>query len=137
MTIRCYIDGSAKPNPGKGGIGIVFEGKMSYTISEKCLGDKLSNNEVEYLSFNRALSEILSYGFSSLSNEEITIYSDSEMLVLQLNGEKSVDKGGRYVSEFLKAKELLKQFPNLKIKHIPREENREANLLASQAVKTR
>lgn len=135
--ISVYIDGSCRPNPGKGGIGIVFEGKMSYTISEKCLGDKLTNNECEYLAFNKALSEILSYGFSTLCNEEIMVFSDSELLVLQLNGEKSVDKGGRYVAEFLKAKELLKKFPNLKIKHIPREENRQANLLASKAVKAR
>ena len=131
--IRVWVDGSCKPNPGKGGIGIVFEGdKMNYTISEKCSGGRLSSNECEYLAFSQALSKILSYGFN---NEEIEMFSDSEMLVLQLLGEKGVDKGGKYVSAYLKAKELIKHFPSLAIKHIPREQNAEANLLASKAIR--
>lgn len=133
MTIRCYVDGAARPNPGKGGIGVVFEGNiMSYTISEKVPGDKLTNNQVEYLAFNRGLAEILSYGFNA---EEIVVYSDSELLTTQLNGEREVDKGGKYVGSYLRAKELVKHFPRLIIKWIPREENTEANLLASKAVK--
>jgi len=131
--IRVWVDGSCRPNPGKGGIGIVFEGdKMSYTISEKCPGNRLFSNECEYLAFNWALSEILGYGFN---NEEIEVLSDSEMLVLQMLGEKEVDKGGKYVSVYLEAKELIKHFPNLTIEHIPREQNAEANLLASGAIR--
>ena len=130
--IKVWTDASTRPNPGKGGIGIVFEGTLDYDISEKIDGNKLSNNQTEYMAVNRALSEILSYGFNK---EEIQLYSDSELLVLQLNGDKAVDKGGKYVGAYLKAKELVKHFPNLTIQYIPREENAQANMLASQALK--
>jgi len=130
--ISVYIDGSCKPNPGKGGIGIFFSGdKMSYSISEKLPGNRLSSNECEYHAFNRALAEILTYRFNM---EEVLVYSDSQLLVEQLNGRKSVDKGRNY-SAYLQAKELIKHFPNLKIEWVGRDGNTEANLLASKAIR--
>ncbi len=133
MTIHCYIDGSARPNPGKGGIGVVFEGDiMSFTISEKVLGDRLSNNAVEFFSLYRAMSEILEFHFEE---EQVIIYSDSELLVNLMNNEKRVNGGGIYLKHFEQAKRLSDYFSNLTIKWIPREENTEANLLASRALK--
>jgi len=132
MAVIVFCDGAARPNPGKGGIGIVFSGdKMNYTISEKCVGDKLSNNFVEYASLCRALEDILSYHFE---DEEVTIYSDSELLVLQMNGEKKIDRGGKYVSEYLRAKKLAGRFLRLSFHWVSRNENTEANMLASKAV---
>jgi len=131
MTIRVNIDGSARPNPGKGGIGVVIQGDgWDYTISETCPKKRVSNNMAEYMALERALIELMKYG---LINHEIEILSDSEMLVLQMLGEKKVDKGA-YVPEYMKAKQLRRYFSNLKFKWISRDLNSEANLLASKGV---
>ena len=140
--IKIWIDGSSKPNPGKGGIGIVIRGATwdyplthgvvwDYTISEKC-GDRVSNNQAEYRALNRALTELMK---NECINKEIIVFSDSEMLTLQMSGEKKVDKGGAYVPDYMKAKQLLRYFTNIKFSWIPREENAEANLLASEAIR--
>jgi len=133
--ITVYTDGACRPNPGKGGIGVVFEGdRMSYSISEKCEGERLSNNQVEYIAVYRALQEILSNGFHE---DTILINSDAQLIVEQLSGRQQVAKGGAYVNVYLEVKKLLKHFPNIKLQHVPREENTEANMLASRAVKNR
>ena len=133
MTIRCWVDGACRPNPGKGGIGVCFRGDVvDYDISELCPIARVSNNQAEYFSLIRALSELLNLGFHE---EEIVLYSDAEMIVLQMSGERKVDKGGAYVPQHFRAKELVKHFPHLKIEWIAREENYEANMLASKAVK--
>ncbi len=131
--IKVWCDGACRPNPGKGGIGIVFEGNiMSYTISERVPGDKLSNNAVEFLSLCRAMTEILKFHFG---REQIVICSDSELLVCLMNNEKKIDKGEEYLRHFERAKQLSGYFSDLTFKWIPREENTEANLLASKAFK--
>jgi len=133
MSIRVYVDGAARPNPGKGGIGVCFRGNiLDYDLSEPCPGNKLTNNEVEYYAFNRALAEMLKLGFN---NEEVVVSSDSEMLVLQMRKEKTVSAGGAYVPQYQRACQLIRHFPNLTVIHIPREQNSEANLLASRALK--
>lgn len=131
MTISIYVDGACKPNPGKGGIGVIFEGEIRYTISEPC-GKRVTNNQAEYRAVSRALNDLLTYHFNT---KEIFLCSDSEMLVEQLNNRRMVEKG-KYLNDYLEVKRLMKSFPNLKISWIPREMNDEANLLASKAVKS-
>ena len=129
--IRIFTDGSCRPNPGKGGIGVVIQSdNWAYTISDVCT-QKCTNNLAEYLAVRRALEELIN---NELMDEEIVINSDSEMLVLQMTDEKKVDKGGSYVPVYNEVKELLKKFSNVAFKWIPRCENSEANLLASKAV---
>ena len=133
--IKVYIDGSAKPNPGKGGIGITIQGDgWDYTISEAIPGKKVTNNLAEYEALVRALTELMK---NKLEGHDIQILSDSEMLILQITGKRQVDRGGAYVSSYLKAKQLVKCFSRLSFMYIPREENAEANLLASRGVNGR
>jgi len=130
--IRVYIDGSARPNPGKGGIGIAIRGvNWDYDIYEKMIGNKISNNEAEYQALIVALGELMRNG---TTKEDITIFSDSELLTEQMKGNRKVDKGGKYVDKYLVARSLCKNFQRIRFVHIPREQNAEANLLASRAV---
>lgn len=131
--IRVWIDGAARPNPGKGGIGVVIRGDgWDYTLSEAISG-KVSNNQAEYLALSRALHELIQ---NDLQLHDLLILSDSEMLVEQMSNCRSVDKGGAYVNTYtFCARDMGKGFTNLKFKYIPREENSEANLLASRGVK--
>ena len=129
--LTIYVDGAARPNPGKGGIGIVIRGDgWDYTISEPLEG-KTTNNQAEYKAICRAFNELY---MNELESEKITVLSDSELLVEQLNKRREVDKGGKYVEDYSKAKKWLKVFSHTKIEWISREKNDEANLLASRAV---
>ena len=128
--INVWIDGAARPNPGKGGIGVVIQGESwDYSISEP-LNGKVTNNVAEYVAIGRALNELV---LNKLCNRDITIFSDAEMVVEQLNGERMVQKGA-YLNSYFAVKNLMGLFSKLKVEWIPREENAEANLLASRGI---
>jgi len=135
MTIICYCDGAARPNPGKGGIGIAIrskDDKWHYDISESCAKSRITNNEAEYLAVERALIELIR---NKLTSEEIIMHSDSEMLVSQLSDSNKKVIGGSYVYVYNRVKkELLPKFSNIKFEWFYRENNAEANLLASKAL---
>ena len=132
MTIKIFIDGAARPNPGKGGIGVCIKSEnWSYNISDTC-ANRVTNNQSEYIALYRALSELIN---NDLTNEEVIIYSDSEMLVEQMCGRREVLKGS-YINEYKRVKQLLGEhkFKSLWFTWIPREQNDEANMLASLGV---
>ena len=130
--IQVWIDGAARPNPGKGGIGVVIRGgNWDYTINKGMSGNKITNNMAEYYALCWALGELKR---NQLLDKEITIYSDSEMLVLQMNGKKGVDRG-KYLEYYMLASQLANEFGKLTFAWVPRDENAEANLLASRALK--
>ena len=91
-----------------------------------------SNNVAEYSGFLRALEWLYD---NELNGHKIIYRSDSQLVVYQ----NSIDPryhhkwrmlGGFYLPVALKAKELLKKFPNLKMEWIPREENTLADELS-------
>jgi len=131
--ITVHVDGACRPNPGKGAIGILFSGdKMNYEVSQHLGDEKTTNNTAEYIAMYCALTHLIVH---KCQNEEIEIYSDSEMMVGQLTNERGIlQKSASYVIMYHKTKELLKSFPHLSIHWIPREQNSEANSLASRAI---
>ncbi len=58
--------------------------------------------------------------------------SDSELIVFQLTGRYRVKKD-TLLPLFQKVKELSGHFESFKVKHIPREQNSEADALANKA----
>ncbi|MHC4321476.1 MAG: ribonuclease HI family protein [Planctomycetota bacterium] len=123
------VDGASKGNPGESGIGVAIFDKDSNLISEA--SDYLgvaTNNIAEY----KAL--ILGIKLSTKYNaKRILFKSDSELMVKQIKGEYKV-KNAQLKLLFAKAQSLLKKLPNWKIMHVPREENKEADLLANKGV---
>ena len=123
------VDGASRGNPGESGIGVAIFDKDSNLISEACdyLG-VATNNIAEY----RAL--ILGIKLSTEHNAKRTLFkSDSELMVKQIKGEYKV-KNAQLKLLFAEAQSLLKKLPNWKIMHVPREENKEADLLANKGV---
>ena len=123
------VDGASKGNPGESGIGVAIFDKDSNLINETCdyIG-VATNNIAEY----RAL--ILGVKLSIEYNAKRTLFkSDSELMVKQIKGEYRV-KNMQLKLLFTEVKELLKKLSNWKIMHVPREENREADLLANKGV---
>jgi len=123
------VDGASRGNPGEAGIGVAIFDKDTNLINGACdyLG-VATNNVAEY----RAL--ILGVKLSIEYKAKRTLFkSDSELMVKQIKGEYKV-KNTQLKLLFAEVKDLLKNLPNWKIMHVPREENKEADLLANKGV---
>lgn len=127
--IDIYIDGSSIGNPGDSGIGVIFSsGDVTLKNISKYIG-RQTNNFAEYTALVFALREAL-----IMKAARIKIFSDSELLCKQLNGEYRV-KSDNIKNLFEQAIDLLKGFKDYNITHIPREQNRGADKLARLAIK--
>lgn len=123
-----YTDGASSGNPGESGIGIVLsvEGKK-FELSEYI--GRSTNNVAEYTALIRGLQEARNHGI-----DRIDIFLDSELLVKQIRGEYSV-KSESLKPLFNRVSSILKTFRSYSIRHIPREENADADRLARRAIK--
>ncbi len=123
-----FVDGASLGNPGEGGCGIILkdmEGRLIYFGGEY-LG-RVTNNQAEYRALIRGLEEAYRRGWKT-----ILVFTDSELLARQINGNYKV-KDQKLQVLYEKAKALLGRFSYWEIKHIDREENREADKLAKKA----
>ena len=128
MLIEAYIDGASRGNPGPAGVGVVIvSGGREVRRIKKYLG-RATNNEAEY----RALLEALKAA-GELGACSVVVYSDSELLVRQLNGEYRV-RSPRLVSLYGMVMHEASKFREFKLLHVPREKNREADRLANEAI---
>lgn len=134
MKIIVHSDGGARGNPGPAAIGVVIEkenGEMVEEISE-AIGDT-TNNIAEYTAVLRGLQvlEVL-YGAKTVELE-VDWRLDSELVVKQLAGEYKVKNPGlRPLYEEIR--DLRARFPKLTLKHVRREENKEADRLVNEAL---
>jgi ribonuclease HI len=133
--IIIYIDGGARNNPGPAAIGVVFcneKGQIFKKYAE-FLGER-TNNEAEYEAAIFALKKIKALLGGRLAKEsEIELRSDSEFLIKQLKGEYKVLEP-KIQNLFLQLWNLKTDFPKLKLRLIPREKNKEADLLVNEVL---
>ncbi len=127
--IIAYIDGGSRGNPGPAAAAYVLADERGRRLETKAffIGET-TNNVAEYTAICRALEAI-----KSLGAEQITIYSDSELLVKQLNGQYKI-KSDNIKPFFMQAVELLDNFESWEIKHIVREKNKQADELVNRAL---
>lgn len=130
-----HTDGGARGNPGPAAIGVVIEGletgKKEYA---EYIGNA-PNNVAEYRALVFGLKKLkLLAGAEKLSSAVIECYSDSELMVSQLNGEYKV-KESEIQKLFLEVWNLQIDI-GVKIKfiHIPREKNAGADALVNAAL---
>jgi len=125
-----FIDGACSGNPGHSGIGIVLCDEDSKPIKKyfKYIGET-TNNVAEYMALVFALQESL---FNNVRN--VRIYSDSELLVRQINGIYKV-KNAQLFLIYQLAENLIKHFTSFHFEHIDREKNGEADRLARKGSK--
>ncbi len=122
------IDGGARGNPGPAGYGVVVEddsGKRIDSLSEY-LGAQ-TNNFAEYSGLVAALEYGLKHGYAA-----IKVRSDSELLVKQIKGEYKVRSEALF-DIYREAKDLIRKYKSFQIRHVYREQNREADRLANMA----
>src|SRR5207245_2905255 len=100
--VNIHIDGAARGNPGPAAFALVMEGPGLAPVEENgCLG-KATNNVAEYTALVRALERA-----AAIHARRVVIYSDSELLVKQMNGEYRV-RHPDLQSLFSEAKQLVK-----------------------------
>jgi ribonuclease HI len=120
-----YIDGASRGNPGQASIAyiIIRDNKEILEYSE-CIGIK-TNNQAEYYAFIKAMEKII-----EMNEEEVIFYSDSELLVKQINGLYRVKNIKlKELSDY--AKKLILKINNFSIFHISREKNKNADRLCN------
>lgn len=126
-----YVDGAARQNPGPAGAGI-FITKNDIPVLKKgfFLGCK-TNNQAEYIAFLLGLYHLKSMVID-MHNVDVTCYSDSLLMVKQLNGQyKVLDQKLKKLFDIAK---LYNNFVNMRIKHVPREKNVEADEAANWGI---
>jgi ribonuclease HI len=128
--LRLHTDGASKGNPGRAGVGVWItdaEGRTVRTLG-RYLGRK-TNNEAEYWGLLIGLREARRVG-----GDDIRAFTDSELMERQINGTYRV-KDEKLKSLHRAALEELKGFSSFKIQAVPREQNKEADRLANEAIR--
>lgn len=92
-------------------------------------GAEMSNNVAEYSALVKALKKLVKHGWH---NEKVVIFSDSQLLVNQMNRLWKAYEG-LYYPYYVEAVKLTQHFSNISFVWIPREQNKEADSLSRQA----
>ena len=121
------IDGASRGNPGLSGIGIVIIKENSKILEHREFVGYKTNNQVEYIALKKAMQ--IAFGL----DDSITILSDSQLLVNQRTKRYKV-RNKELSNIFREISNLEKHFRIVLYKHIPRAKNRNADLLANQAI---
>ena len=129
---KLFTDGAARGNPGPAGAGAVIVSPAGHIVAKigKFLGDS-TNNVAEYTGLILGLKRAKAMGI-----KELDVFSDSELLVKQLNGDYAV-KADHLRPLHDEAKALLAAFPDVHIAHIPREQNAAADEMSNRAIDER
>lgn len=128
MAIEVYVDGAARGNPGPAGIGVVIKDGPKLIEELGAYIGRSTNNIAEYIALIRGLEEVLIRGFKSAS-----FYSDSELLVKQLNGEYKV-KHENLVPLHYHVLTLIDRMKDFSIKHVTRDKNEHADKMANEGI---
>ena len=123
-----YIDGASRGNPGASAIGVVIiDAKGNKRKIKKYLGIH-TNNQAEYYALITALASA-----KKLKKKHLTIFTDSQLLANQVNRLWKV-RDPEIKALYQKAITLISGFKKVKVNHIPRNLNKEADGLANEAL---
>ncbi len=128
--LQIFTDGACSGNPGPAGVGVVIkEGDKTLKELSIAIGDA-TNNIAEYTALLYGLQEAL-----VLKATQVEFFTDSELMCRQLQGAYKVKEPAiKFLFDLCQhAREGIKGFS---ITHIPREKNKQADRLATSAIKS-
>jgi ribonuclease HI len=127
--IIAHIDGGSRGNPGPAAYGVSVETADGQPVTSfaKYLG-QATNNFAEYQGLLAALDYALSNGYARLR-----VFTDSELMARQISGHYKVRSPDLKLL-YEKAQAMIAKLSSFSIKHVYREQNREADRLANQAM---
>ena len=119
-----YFDGASRGNPGPASYGVWSPSGLA---DSKRLGST-TNNVAEWRGFLAALDLALASGA-----RDVEIRADSQLVLRQFSGEYRMK--APHLAAFLEeARRKARGIERLRVVHVPREENREADALANRAL---
>jgi ribonuclease HI len=126
---RANIDGGSRGNPGPAAYGVVIRDAKGEVVAKlkKYIG-RMTNNVAEYYGLIAALDYVQSQHVKALRIE-----SDSELLVKQMRGLYKV-RSPELQPLFERARKMSAALESFRIDHVYREQNREADALANEAM---
>jgi ribonuclease HI len=126
--VHAYFDGASRGNPGPASVGYVLvDDSGIVTEGGETIGTA-TNNQAEYQALIRAVEVARDYGF-----DDVHIRGDSELIVKQVRGEWDTNDPELRESR-VRVRELLTDFDDWQIEHVPREINDRADQLANDAL---
>ena len=126
---RANIDGGSRGNPGPAAYGVIIRDAKGEVVAKlkKYIG-RMTNNVAEYYGLIAALDYVQSQHVKALRIE-----SDSELLVKQMRGLYKV-RSPELQPLFERARKMSAALESFRIDHVYREQNREADALANEAM---
>jgi ribonuclease HI len=119
-----YFDGASRGNPGPASYGVWSPSGLA---DSKRLGST-TNNVAEWRGFLAALDLALASGA-----RDVEIRADSQLVLRQFSGEYRMK--APHLAAFLEeARRKARGIERLRVVHVPREENGEADALANRAL---
>ena len=135
MHYIIHTDGGSRGNPGPAGAGAVIhdeDGNMVASVSD-FLGRR-TNNFAEYEAIILALDALIKLvPENRLLQTDVLVKMDSELVVKQMQGAYRVKHPVLKIQQ-AKLKKLIAVFGNVLFMHIPREQNKDADALANEAM---
>jgi ribonuclease HI len=130
LKATAWIDGASRGNPGEAGFGVLVQTPAG---REEILGflGRTTNNVAEYAGLLAALAWARRHEV-----EELTLFSDSQLLVRQFSGAYKV-KAAHLVPLHLEVLRLRRGIGRVVARHVPRSENKLADGLANRAIDER
>jgi len=123
-----HIDGAARGNPGPAAIAFVLKRPGLPDVEHAETLGNATNNVAEYSALIAALEKAVELGVPRLH-----VYSDSELLVKQMNGEYKV-KNEDLRTLYTEASALRRQLQSVTLGHLRREQNKRADELCNIAL---
>jgi ribonuclease HI len=132
LSAILWTDGAARGNPGPAGIGSILKTPAGDVLSaDSAYLGETTNNVAEYKALLMGLARALERGVT-----ELEVRADSELLIKQLRGEYRVKNSG-LKPLFEEARTLLGRFRAVRLVHVRREHNGEADRLANAGIDQR
>ena len=123
-----YFDGASRGNPGPAAVGwVIVTGDGIAADGSERIG-RATNNQAEYEALLHALEAASDLGFDSLQ-----IRGDSQLVVKQVKGAWNTDDP-ELREKRVRVRELLHEFDDWSLDHVPREINDRADELANDAL---
>ena len=123
-----YFDGAARGNPGPAAVGWVIVSADGIVAEGGDRIGRATSNRAEYEALVAGLEAARDYGF-----DRVDVRGDSELVVRQVRGEYDTndpDLRERRIT----VRELLSEFEDWSLEHVPRETNERADRLANEAL---
>jgi ribonuclease HI len=129
VSVKLFTDGGARGNPGPAAYGYVLEADDGTVLAAH--GEKIgiaTNNVAEYSALIAGLEKALELGLP-----EVTVVSDSELMVKQMRGEYRV-KNEALRELWEKAGRLARRIGDVSYTAVRREHNELADRLVNEAL---